>query len=125
MRFIRKEFIVTTIFNKDLTDEQEILTVFTNLFNERIEFSMTMRKYMPTNYDYFKMTFEKVRIKKINKEGKSLDLITFKKGMKAVMKSVLFDDILEIDATTTKHKILDIDSDHDRFDILDIREEDE
>ena len=123
MRFIRKEFIVTTIFNKDLTDEQEILTVFTNLSNERIEFSMTMRKYMPINYDYFKMAFEKVRIKKINKEGKSLDLITFKKGMKTVMKGVLFNDILEIEAITTKHKILDIDSDHDRFDILDIREE--
>ena len=123
MRFIRKEFIVTTIFNKDLTDEEEILTVFTNLFNERIEFSLIMRKYMPINYDFFKMNFEKVRIEKIYEEDKRLDLIAFKKGMKTSMKGVSFDDIVEIDATTTKHKILDIDSDHDRFDILDIRQE--
>lgn len=121
MRFIRKEHIVTTIFNKDLTDEQEILLVFTNLLNERIEFSMTMRKFAPHEHDYFKINFDKVRIKKINKD--SLDLITFKKSIKTVLNDVLFDDIIEVNAITSKHRILDVDSDFDRFDILDIRDE--
>ena len=53
MRFIRKEYIVTTIFNKELTVKDEILTVFTNLFDHRINFSMIMKKYMPLQCDFF------------------------------------------------------------------------
>ena len=64
MRFIRKEHIVTTIFNKDLTKENEILTVFTNLLEQRINFSMVMRKYQPFQQNYFNISFEKVRIRK-------------------------------------------------------------
>ena len=119
MRFVRKEFIVTTIFNKELTDKEEILLVFNNLLNERIEFSLIMRKYMPIQADYFNMNFEKARVKKVN-ENDTLDLLAFKKGVKTSMKSVPFNDIIEINATTTKHKILDVDSDVERWDLLDL-----
>jgi len=119
MRFIRKEHIVTTIFNKDLTKINEINTVFKNLYEQRIDFSIIIRKN--TLHDNFSISFEKVRIKKIYDDD-TIDIIAFKKGTKTVMKKVSINDIIEVNATTTKHKILDIDSDVDRFDLLDIRE---
>jgi hypothetical protein len=119
MRFIRKEFIVTTIFNKELTERDEVLIVFNNLLNERIEFAMTMKKYMPMQQDYFNMSFEKVRVKRINDDD-TVDLLAFKSGVKTNIKGVPFDHIIEVNATTKKHKILDIDSDLNRFDILDL-----
>ena len=119
MRFIRKEFMVTTIFNKELIDDKEILTVFANLFNERIEFSMILRKFIPSDYDFISMSFEKVRIKKMNEDG-TLDVTAFKKGVKTNMKNISPADIAEINATTAKYKILDVDSDPDRFDLLDL-----
>ena len=122
MRFVRKEHIVTTIFNKELTEADEIRTVFKNLFDYRIDFSMIMKKYISSSYDFTNMSFEKVRIKKIY-EDDILDLIVFKNGVKTTMKKVSYEDIVEVNATTTKHKILDVDSDVSRWDLLDVRED--
>ena len=119
MKFIRKEFIVTTIFDKELTEKDEILIVLKNLLNERIDFAMNMKKYMPYQQDYFNMNFEKVRVKKVY-EDNTVDLLAFKKGVKTSMKKVNIDHIVSIEAITKKHKILDVDSDIDRFDILDL-----
>ncbi len=119
MKFIRKEFIVTTIFNKELTEKDEVLIVLKNLLNERIDFSLTMKKYMAHQQDYFDMSFERVRIKKIN-EDDTVDLLAFKKGVKTSMKNVSIDHLVLIEATTKKYKILDVDSNIDRFDILDL-----
>jgi len=118
MRFIRKEYIVTTIFNKELTEDDEIITVFTNLYQYRIDFSLIMKKFQPQQSEYFNITFEKVRIKKIN--NNTLDLIVFKKGANITMNEIPFTDIVEISATTVKNKILDVDSDINRFDLLDL-----
>ena len=76
MRFIRKEHMVTTIFNKDLTESDEILTVFKNLYKYRIGFSMIMRKLLPQQGEYFNINFEEVKIKQIN-ENSTLDLIEY------------------------------------------------
>jgi hypothetical protein len=119
MKFIRKEFIVTTIFDKELTEKDEILIVLKNLLNERIDFTLTMKKYMPYQQDFFNMSFDKVRVKKIH-EDDTVDLLAFKKGVKTSMKKVDIDHLITIEATTKKHKILDVDSDLDRFDILDL-----
>ena len=119
MKFIRKEFIVTTIFDKELTDKSDILTVLKNLMNERIDFSMIMKKYMAHQQDFFNMSFEKVRVKKIH-DNESVDLLAFKKGVKTSMKNLDIDHIVSIEAVTKKHKILDVVSDIDRFDILDL-----
>jgi len=118
MRFIRKEYIVTTIFNKELTVDDEIKTVFTNLYQYRIDFSLIMKKFLPQQKEYFNINFEKVRIKKIH--DNVLDLIAFKKGIKTIMNGVPFTDIVEISAITVKNKILDVDSDINRFDLLDL-----
>lgn len=120
MRFIRREHLITTIFNKELTEESEIKTVFDNLYKHRIEFSMIMKKYMPQNYDYLTMNFDKIKIKKVYDDDNTFDCINFKKGTKTHMKKIPFSDIVEINATTTKHKVLDVDSDVTRFDLLDL-----
>ena len=119
MKFTRKEFIVTTIFDKELTEKDDILTVLKNLLNERIDFSVIMKKYMPYQQDFFNISFEKVRVKKIH-EDKTVDLLAFKKGVKTSMKKVDIDHLVSIEAITKKHKILDVVNDLDRFDILDL-----
>ena len=119
MRFIRKEHIVTTIFNKDLTEEDEIKTVFVNLEKYSVEFSIIIKKFMPLQNDYFNMTFEKVRIKKVYDDN-TLDILAFKSGIKTTMKKLAFSDIVQVSAITIKHKILDIDSDINRFELLDL-----
>ncbi|MHA1470341.1 MAG: hypothetical protein ACTSSP_07240 [Candidatus Asgardarchaeia archaeon] len=119
MRFIRREHIVTTIFNKELSDIDTIKIVFKNLYDHRIEFSMTMKKWLPHQEDFFNLDFEKVRVLKIY-EDQTLDLLAFKKGVKTTMKRVPFAHVVEINATTKKHKILDIDDDITRWDILDL-----
>ena len=118
MKFIRKEFIVTTVFDKELTEKDEILIVLNNLLNERVDFSLTMKRYM-SHQDHFNMSFERVRVKKIN-DDKTVDLIVFKKGAKTVMNDVHIDHLVSIEAITKKYRILDVDSDLDRFDILDL-----
>ena len=122
MKFIRKEQIVTTIFDKELTKEDEIKTVFKNLYDYKIEFSIIIRKYIPSDYDYITLTFDKARIKKIY-EDDTFDLLVFKSGVKTEMKKVAVEDVIEINATTVKHRILDVDSDITRWDLLDIRDE--
>jgi hypothetical protein len=121
MKFIRREHTITTIFDKELTEEEDIQIVLKNLYDHRIEFSMDMKKYEPANYNYVRMHFEKVRIKKIH-DDKSLDLIVFKSGSTVKM-SVLFEDIVEVNATTKKYKVLDVSLDVTRWDLLDLREE--
>ena len=119
MKFIRKEFITTTIFDKELIEKDEIKIVLKNLFHEKIDFSLTMKKYMPHQQEFFDMSFERVRVKKIN-DNETVDLLAFKKGIKTTMKNVSIDHLVSIEAKTKKHKILDVDSNIDRFDILDL-----
>lgn len=120
MKFIRKEYIIRTAFNRELTEKDEILTVLKNLLNERVDFSLIMRKYMPHQQDYFNMNFERVRVMKIYEEDETVDILAFKKGIKTSMKKVKISDLVTIETTTKKHKILDVVSDLDRFDILDL-----
>ena len=124
MRFIRKEHIITTIFNKELLDNKTIRTVFENLKSHNVSFSMTMKKISPYQNDYFNLNFEEVRIKVVH-DNDTLDLFAVKKGVRKVMKNVSFSDIIEVNTITKKHKIIDVDDDLTRFDILDYRKDDE
>lgn len=119
MRFIRREHIVTTIFNKELSDEETIREVFQNLYSHNIDFSMIMRKFLPYQEDYFSLNFEQVRIKAVYDDD-TVDLLAFKKGIKTTMSKVPFADVVEISATTRKHKVLDVDDATTRWEILDL-----
>jgi hypothetical protein len=119
MKFIRREKIITTVFNKELTEEEDIQTVFKNLNEYKMEFSLIVRKFLPQQYDYINTSFNTVKIKKVY-EDDTVDFISFKNGSHIVMKKIPFSDVVEINVTTVKHKILDIDSDVTRFDLLDL-----
>ena len=122
MRFIRKEHIVTTIFNKELSDVDDveaIRTVFNNLYDHRIEFTLIIRKMQYHIHEYMKFVFEKVRILKLH-ENNAVDFLVIKKGTKTRMKNIPFSNIVEVSATTRKHKILDVDDDVTRWDLLDL-----
>ncbi len=119
MRFIRKEQIVTTIFNKDVEDNETISIIFTNLNKHNVNFSMVTRKLLPNCNDYINLTFDNVKVKKIN-EDNSLDFIAFKNGVQTILKNILFENILEINATTYKHQILNSYVDITRWDLLDL-----
>ena len=120
MRFIRKEHIVTTIFNKELTDNETILTVFNNLYSHAVDFSIIIKKFMTYQEDSFNITFEKARITKVNDDS-TFDMLIFKRGTKTTMKNVRFSDVVEINTTTRKHNICDKNDALTRWEILDFQ----
>lgn len=119
MRFIRKEHIVTTIFNKELSDEETIRTVFTNLYSHNVNFSIIIKKFIPYQQEYFNINFEKARIKKVYDDN-TFDMLAFKKGIKTTMKKVPFSDVVEINASTRRHQIINTDDALTRWEILDL-----
>ena len=121
MRFIRKEHIVTTIFNKELSDEETIRTVFTNLHSHSISFSVMVKKFMPYQQDYFNINFEKARVQKVY-EDDTFDMVAFKKGIQVTMKKLPFSSVVEIETTTKKHQILDADDALTRWELLNFNE---
>lgn len=119
MKFIRKKQITTTIFNKELSDAETIRMVFSDMHSHGVEFSMTMKKFVPSEYDYIDLSFEQVRIKSINDDG-TLDLLTFKKGVKTTMRNVLLSNISEVNVITRQYAIIDVDDALTRWEILDL-----
>ncbi len=119
MRFTRKKQITTTIFNKELSNVETIRMVFSNMHSHGVEFSMIMRKFMPSEYDYINLSFEQVRIKSINDDG-TLDLLTFKKGIKTTMRNIPLSNISEVNVITRQYAIIDVDDALTRWEILDL-----
>jgi hypothetical protein len=56
----------------------------------------------------------------VYEEDYTVDLLAFKKGIKTSMKKANINDIVSIEAITKKYRIMDVVSDIDRFDILDL-----
>ena len=118
MRLIRKEQIVTTIFDKVLEDEDTIRTVFTNLHSHSVDFSITIKKNLSYQEESFNISYEKVIITQLN-DNDTFNMIVVKKGIKTTMKNINFSDVVEINAMTRKHNILDVDDALTRWEILD------
>jgi hypothetical protein len=118
MRFIRKKHIVTTIFNKEIEDEETNKLVFTNLHSHAVDFSIIIKKYLPYQEDYFNISFEKAIVIKVNDDN-TFNMLVFKKGIKTTMKNVPFSDVVEVIAITKKHNILDKNDALSRSEILD------
>ena len=115
MRFIRQEHIITTIFNKDLKDDEDINNVFNNLYKYAVDFSIVIKK----EDSFLNICFEKVRVLKINDDS-TFDMLVTKDAAKIIMRNVRFLDIVEILAETKKHNILDTDDALTRWEILDL-----
>lgn len=121
MRFIRKQHVITTICNEDVTDDEVVASVLNNLKANRIEFSLTIKKYFSSISDFKDMQYNKVRIKEVREN--SADFTIFDKSSTTHLKDVSFDDIVKINAITTVDKILATKPDVTRWDFLDIEEQ--
>jgi len=122
MRFIRREQVTTTICNEDVTEEDVVKSVLENLKSNRIEFSLTVKKYFDSMNDFREMQYSKVRVKDV--EDAEADFIVFDRSATTHLKEVHFSDIVQIKALTTADKILSTKLDLTRWDFLDIQEED-
>jgi hypothetical protein len=120
MRLIRKETITTTIFNREINDDETIESVLVKLLTRKVDFSLVIRKFFASEYDYRKMEYPKARVKAISGTDRQVDFYVFSRGTVTTFPKVSYDDIVEINANTTKTKILETVEDVTRWDLLDI-----
>ncbi len=121
MRYVRKEHIVTTICNEDVTEDDIISSVLASLKNNMIEFSLNTKKYFPSCFDYKYTHYNKVKVESVGENV--VDFIIFDKFSTTHLRGIHFSDIVEISAITTVDKILKTKPNATRWDFLDIREE--
>jgi hypothetical protein len=121
MKFVRQEYIITTVCNEEFDDFQTIKTLLTNLLNEELNFSLSMKKYFRSEYDYKMMYYKKVRVEKVDDE--KVDFLIINPSFSTSIKNISFDDIIEIRAITSKNDIFKSKKDVERWDILDIEKD--
>ena len=121
MRYVRKEHIITTICNEDVMDDNVISGLLSNLKENRIEFSLSVRKFFPSLHDYKNTYYSRVKVK--NTGDTFADFLVFDKSSTTHLSGISFSDIIEINAITMIDKILKTKIDPTRFDLLDIVEE--
>lgn len=122
-RFIRSEYSLSLITDKVLKDEEDILIMLNNLKKNNVEFSLVMKKFFQSDYEYKTFNYDKVRIRQINEEEETVDLVYFARNGRLVLKDVKFEDLLEIRATTAKNKILEEYEGISRWNLLDFEED--
>lgn len=120
MRFIRKEHIITTICNEDVHDDDSIKNLLSVLKDNRLEFSVTYRKYFSSMGDYKNISYSKARI--ANVSDNVVDFTIFDRGSVTKIPNISFQDITEINATTMVDNIVNRKPDATRWDFLDIGE---
>lgn len=121
MRYVRKEHIITTICNEDVTEDDVINSVLDSLKSNMVEFSLNVKKYFPSCYDFKYTYYSKVKVESVG--DNTVDFLIFDKSSTTHLRGIHFSDIVEINAITTFDKILKTKPDATRWDFLDIREE--
>ena len=118
MRFIREERIITTICNEVVSDKETIVSLLNNLKKSRIEFSLIIKKFFGANTGYRRIEYNKVRVDKVKEE--LADFLVLDKKCITHVKNIPFSEILEISAITTIDKILKVEPDITKWELLDI-----
>jgi hypothetical protein len=118
MRFVRKEHIITTICNEEVSDNDAITTLIKNLKEDKIEFSLTLKRYFASIGDYKEMFYNKVRVK--NVESLKVDFNIFDHGVYTILKDIDYSDIVKINAVTTIDRMIKVQPELTRADYLDI-----
>jgi len=123
VKFLRQEYIITTISNKEVSDLETIKNVLNNLKKENIEFSLVTQKPSDLGYSNLRLSYEKVRVKSVNEN--SVDFIVFNKSSMTNITDISFNNLIEIVAITKKNNILEAENATDRFGLMDIEEKEE
>ena len=120
MRFIRREHIVNTICNQEVSDRGSIINVLEKLQELKIDFSLIIKKPSSSDYNYSTINYDKARVKKISEE--KIDFLIFNKTALATISDISITDIVEILAITEKCNILKKNPDVTRFGLMDFEE---
>jgi hypothetical protein len=123
MRFIRREHIITTICNKEVSDSESIINVLEKLLELRIDFSLIIKKSFNSDYDYSTISYDKARVKKV--DGENIDFLIFNKTALTTISNISINDIVEVLAITEKTNILKKHPEVTRFGLMDFEEEDD
>ena len=118
MRFIRKEQIVAKICDKQINDVETISSVLHNLLQLKIEFYISIKKELNTEYRI--LNYPNSRIKSIQDEEEAVTLLVKYGSSFMTVRNIRFNDIDEIRAITTKNIILKTDPDASMWDLVDI-----
>ena len=118
MRIIRKQKVLTTIFDKDINDAETIIIALTNFINQHIEFFLSIRQPRSDGY-YTIINYEKVRVKSIGSDGK-VDFVVVGTNATTFLRNISFNNIETIEAITSKNNILESFEEPTRWDFLDI-----
>jgi len=122
MRFIRQEEIITTICNKEVTEENHITRLLEKLKEEGLYFALSIRKMYHSDYNDHTMTHNKVKVKNVNEDSLTADFYVYRDSSLFMMNNISFDDISEIFALTKKNNLLSCGKDKGFFDFIDLEE---
>lgn len=106
MKFIRSEYSLSIVTDEEINDIENQKKILNNLYHFNVEFSLTIRKFFPSNYEYENVSFEKVRISKVHKDKNAVDIMVFKEIGSLIVRDIKFEDIVKVDAITMKHDIM-------------------
>lgn len=123
MRYVRKEISISTVIDKDLVDKNEIREVFNNIFQYNIEFSFEYQKFFESEYDHKNFYYKRARIEKIHNDKDMVDILIIDGKTKARIKNINFEDILSINAVSSKSNLLKTYGKLSRFDFADLTED--
>ncbi len=123
MRFLRQEYIVTTISDRSFSDTDTIKHVLSALKKENINFTLSTRKPSEWGHSNLSLNYEEVRVKEVKED--SVDFIIFNRSSITNLTNIPFDSIIEILAITKKNNILEQDKNPDRWGLMDIEEKEE
>ena len=118
MRFIRQQQTITTVCNEEVIEQESIVELLNNLLKSQLEFSLILRKEFKSDYVYRNITYDKARVKKVNED--TVDFLILSKNAISNIKSIGFNEIVEIFALTKKSDIFKSSSKVSRFDLMDI-----
>jgi len=122
MRFVKKEPVITTIFNEEIADDDTIVLILESLQKYGVQFSLTVKKYFSYIGEEKFIPYSRVKIKKIHPEERTVDICVVKHSSLATLSNISFDDISEITAITTKNDVFTRRlSSVTRFELLDIK----
>ena len=121
MKFVRQEQIITTVINEKVSDKEEIKIILNKLKENKITFSLSIRKHFNSDYDYHIINHSKTRVKKVNEN--TVDFLIFTQSATISLKNILFEDITEVFAITKKKDLLRYNNNITKWDLMDIEED--
>ena len=116
MKYIRKQQIITTITDRDITKEDEIISLLNILVEGSVDLEVAYRD-PKTN---FIQNYDRVRIDKIDLEKKMIDLSAYMRMNRIRITNIPFDNVMSITLVSDTNNIIMKNENIKKFDFVDI-----